>query len=77
MMSKEECFIHFSINDNIRNTSFLDITPKPETLIRIFMEYSHEIPNNPIKEQELPSLKRRGYTVLEWGGTEIGTHIMN
>ena len=77
MMSKEECFIHFSINDNIRNTSFLEITPKPETLIRVFMEYSHEIPNNPIKEQELPSLKRNGYTVIEWGGTEIGTKIMN
>jgi hypothetical protein len=41
------------------------------------MEYSHEIPNNPIKEQELPSLKRNGYTVIEWGGTEIGTKIMN
>jgi len=77
MMIKDRSFIHFLINDNIRNTSFLQITPKPETLIRIFMEYSHSIPDTPIKEQSLPTLQREGYTIIEWGGTELGSTIIH
>lgn len=77
MMIKDRSFIHFLINDNIRNTSLLQITPKPETLIRVFMEYSHEIPTTPIKEQDLPTLQREGYTVIEWGGTELGSTIIH
>ncbi|NBP64055.1 MAG: hypothetical protein EBU66_05180 [Bacteroidetes bacterium] len=77
MMIKNQSFLHFLINDNIRNTSFLDITPKPKTLIRIFMEYSHSIPDTPIKEQSLPTLQREGYTIIEWGGTELGSKIIH
>lgn len=49
----------------------LDITPAPDTLIRVFMtwqaaEYSIAIP-----PQELTAPKRSGFTVVEWGGTEI------
>ena len=50
----------------------LDITPKPNTLIRVMMEYKNLDKPISIKEQILPlQPKRDGFTVVEWGGTEI------
>ena len=71
MIMNKRCFIHFRINDNIRNTSFLEIDPKPESILRVFMEYSHQIPDWEIKKQSLPAFRRSGYSVIEWGGTEL------
>lgn len=67
-------FIHFRINDNIDNSSVLNISPKPDTEIRVFMEFKpadfmDETDNIP--EQILPKLERKGFTVVEWGGAEM------
>ena len=48
----------------------LDITPTPDTLIRVFMEYKALDEKIDIKEQVLTKASRQGYTVVEWGGTE-------
>lgn len=77
MILNKRCFIHFRINDNIRNTSFLEIDPKPESILRVFMEYTHQIPDWEIKEQSLPAFKRSGYSVIEWGGTELGSGVVH
>ena len=64
-------YIRFDDLEEINNNMGLDINPKPETLIRIMMTWKGL--NKPIKveEQELKKQERRGYTVVEWGGTEI------
>ena len=50
----------------------LNITPAPKTLIRVMMEYKNLDKPIQVKEQVLPSKPRRnGFTVVEWGGTEI------
>ena len=55
-----------------RNISMpLDINPKPDTLIRILMEFKPLTKPITIQEQQLTKAKRSGYTVVEWGGTEI------
>jgi hypothetical protein len=67
-------FIHFRINDNIDNTSFLNINPEPETLLRVFMEFKGIQSlkgRDKLPEQELTTLQRKGFTVVEWGGAEI------
>ena len=49
----------------------LDIDPAPDTLIRVFMAWqASEIYVN-IPDQELNAPAREGFTVVEWGGTEI------
>lgn len=49
----------------------LNIDPAPDTLIRVFMAWqASEIYVN-IPEQELNAPAREGFTVVEWGGTEI------
>jgi len=50
------------------------ITPKPNTQIRIFLEFEgldHQIDLIP---QQLTSRERKGFTVVEWGGLLIGQH---
>jgi len=75
MSNYKNCFIHFSINDNIDGSSVLKTQPEAETTIRVFMEFSgaDNINNTQnLPEQKLTALKRKGFTLVEWGGAEIG-----
>lgn len=49
----------------------LKITPKPDSILRIMMVFKPI--NKPVKieEQELKPFVREGFTVVEWGGTEL------
>ena len=49
----------------------LDINPKPDTLIRIMMDWKGLENRIEVKEQNLTPTKREGYTVVEWGGSEL------
>ena len=76
VMSKyENCFVHFRINDNIDESSVIETQPKAETTIRVFMEFSGIDDINGVSklpEQLLPAFTRSGFTLVEWGGAEIG-----
>ena len=53
--------------DNIE----LNVTPKPDSMIRIFLSIKKlDTPIN-IKEQKLISIERKGFTVIEWGGSNL------
>ena len=46
----------------------LNVTPKPDSMLRIFLSIQKlDAPIN-IKEQKLESTERKGFTVVEWGG---------
>ena len=64
-------FIKFRLTDEVEEDMPLDISPKPETLIRINMAYKPLPFKIEVKEQYLPRQERKGYTVIEWGGTRI------
>lgn len=49
----------------------LNVNPAPDTLIRVFMAYKASDGFVEIKEQELIGCERNGFTVVEWGGTEV------
>lgn len=49
----------------------LDITPKPDTLIRVFMTWYAADSYVEIENQILNAPERKGFTAIEWGGTEI------
>jgi hypothetical protein len=59
--------IHFSTKEYINNAP-LQITPAPETLIRVFMVYQPLETPIEIPTQKLTKASRKGYTVVEWGG---------
>ena len=49
----------------------LDISPTPDTLIRVFMAWQAAEEYVELPEQALTAPERQGFTVVEWGGTEI------
>ena len=53
------------------DTMELNVTPKPDSVIRIFLTIKKlDKPIN-IKEQKLESVERKGFTVVEWGGSKL------
>ena len=64
-------YIRFKTMDEINSNMKLNITPEPDTLIRIMMEYKGLDKKIKVKEQKLERRERSGYSVIEWGGTEI------
>ena len=53
------------------NSARLEVTPTPDSIIRVFMAYKASDEYVDIEAQELTAPERRGFTVIEWGGTEV------
>lgn len=49
----------------------LEVTPKPDTIIRVFMTYQASEIYVDIEPEEIVTPVRTGFTVVEWGGCEI------
>ena len=64
-------YIRFAEENYINENMPLEITPKPDTVIRVLMEFEGLDEPIEMKEQKLKPKQREGYTVVEWGGTEI------
>lgn len=64
-------YIYFMINQEVNDTMELEITPKPDTLIRVWMVYKPLNKEIEVKPQQLTEAKRNGFTVVEWGGSKI------
>ena len=69
-------FIRFYEKEEIDEMMPLEINPEPETLIRVLMGWKKLDKNIEVKEQKLEKVQRTGYTVVEWGGTEIRDSII-
>lgn len=49
----------------------LEVNPAPDTMIRVFMAWKATDSFADLPAQELTAPERSGFTVVEWGGTEI------
>ena len=64
-------YIRFLTKAEIDEAEELNVNPKPDSVIRIMMSYKGlDKPIN-VREQKLKTAERAGFTVVEWGGTEI------
>lgn len=61
-------YIRFQSIDEINENMPLEITPKPDTVIRVMMEYKGLDQPIKVNPQTLITPKREGYVVVEWGG---------
>lgn len=52
------------------NTARLEISPKPDSVLRIFMVFQALEAPIEIEAPEIMPFERNGFTVIEWGGTE-------
>ncbi len=62
-------YIYFETNVN--DIYPISVNPKPDTEIRILMEYLPLKDKMQVPEQELCKVQRQGFTLVEWGGTRI------
>ena len=53
------------------DTAVLDISPAPDTLLRVFMAWYPSEEAVEMEAQEFETVERRGFTVVEWGGSEM------
>ncbi len=62
-------FISFRDIEKINKSMPLKFSKEPDTLIRVMMDYKHLDDYIEVKEQQLNKVERKGYTIVEWGGT--------
>ena len=64
-------YISFETDSYIENAE-LSVSPKPDTVIRVYMSwYGSEEYVDVIAPEEIVTPERKGFTVVEWGGSKI------
>ena len=53
------------------NAAKLTITPEPDSVLRVFMAYKALDEKIELEEPTIAPFERKGFTVVEWGGTEL------
>jgi hypothetical protein len=57
--------------EDYENIAKLKIKPEPDSILRIMMIFKSLNKSIKVEEQDLKPFVRKGFTVVEWGGTEI------
>lgn len=63
--------IRFETMEEIEQNMPLTISKTPDTLVRVWMQFKGIETSIEIPEQHLEYHNRTGFTVVEWGGTEV------
>ena len=63
--------VHFA-GKEYTDTAKLTITPEPDSMLRVFMVFKPLNKLIDIKSQKIEPFTRLGFSVVEWGGTELG-----
>ena len=71
MINNEYNLIHFATDSEYANRIKLNITPTPDSVLRVFMVYKSLDKHIEVEPQVFPSFERNGFTVIEWGGSQI------
>lgn len=68
MQSAPYFFVTFMGNSVMDKLAPLSISPKPDTIIRVLMDYKPLEQPIAVEDQTIRTPKRIGFTVVEWGG---------
>lgn len=58
-------------SDRYTDTARLTIDPAPDSMLRVFMAWKPLDKPQEIAPQIFPAFAREGFTVVEWGGTQV------
>lgn len=65
---KEYVFITFLEQEKFEEMAPLTVSPQPDTVIRVFMDYEPLDSPVDVREPRIITPEREGFTVVEWGG---------
>lgn len=73
MMKNEKNYVHFVFNEEYNDFAEMHIDPKPDHMLRVYMLCANasDAKNVSLTNQPIPVLKREGFTLVEWGGSEL------
>jgi hypothetical protein len=69
-------FVQFLFNDDCNQFAGLTIDPQPAQLFRVYMVWTAAESGMTVTPQELPSIHREQFYVLEWGGSELPSLLL-
>ena len=64
----EQSLVYFELTESLQETNALNITPTPDSLLRVRIHVKKVDNKVNIKEQKLETFDRIGFTAVEWGG---------
>lgn len=65
----KKSLVYFELTEERDSYSKINITPKPDSMLRLVIHIKKVKKKTDIKEQNLTSFDRTGFTAVEWGGT--------
>ena len=71
MQDNKYNYIRFATMDEINEYMPLEFSVSPDSLIRVYMQYKPLNRFKNVTPQNLTTPVREGFTIVEWGGTEI------
>ena len=80
MIKSNYCLVQFVLDDDYeKQIASLTIQPKPDASRRVYMYFKafDEVPEFEVHPQSFKSFERKGFALLEWGGSEIKTEKIN
>ena len=76
MLDSDKHFVKFITGEDYNEKiGKLEYSIQPDSEIRIFMIFSKVEEYIQVKPQLLPTFKREGFTVVEWGGSELNLNM--
>ena len=69
--ANEYNYIRFETAEEIEDNMPLSLSVQPDTVIRVRMQFKAVDGDFRVTEQSLETPQRTGFTVVEWGGTEL------
>ena len=69
LTEKPYYFIHFVDQKLLDEYAPLNISPKPDSVLRVFFDYEGMDASKQLPEQKLTTWTRSGFSVVEWGGS--------
>ena len=67
--NNNKSLVYFELTDERNSYSKINISPKPDSMLRLVIHIKKVDKDTSIKEQKLTKFKRTGFSVVEWGGT--------
>lgn len=71
MQDNEYNLIHFASKEEYDDRARLNISPEPDSMLRVFMVYKALDNEVDVAPQQLETFERKGFSVVEWGGSEV------
>lgn len=73
LMKNERNYVHFVMNEDCSKFADLSISPKPDHIYRIYILTQPLSIDSPfeLEAQEIVPIDRTGFTVIEWGGSNL------